>query len=113
MIDKYGRHMLLTKILREKKEALGIYRGQEKKQSFIEMMNNFISELKQYGVDPDALDRIAQELSESAFLRKKLQDVSIIFRSYEIGYFCPPLPENVRYRRHGKRCSACMSARTD
>ena len=67
MIDKYGRHMLLTKILREKKEALGIYRGQEKKQSFIEMMNNFISELKQYGVDPDALDRIAQELSESAF----------------------------------------------
>lgn len=83
MIDKYGRHMLLTKILREKKEALGIYRGQEKKQSFIEMMNNFISELKQYGVDPDALDRIAQELSESAFLRKKLQDVSIIFRSYE------------------------------
>ena len=46
MIDKYGRHMLLTKILREKKEALGIYRGQEKKQSFIEMMNNFISELK-------------------------------------------------------------------
>ena len=50
LIDKYGRHMLLTKILSENRDTLGIYRGQEKKQSFIEMINNFISELKQYGL---------------------------------------------------------------
>ena len=83
LIDKYGRHMLLTKILRENREALGIYRGQEKKQSFIEMVNNFISELKQYGVNPGELETIAEELGERAFLSKKLRDIGLVFRDYE------------------------------
>ncbi|MCB6994063.1 PD-(D/E)XK nuclease family protein [bacterium 210820-DFI.6.37] len=83
MIDKYGRHMLLTKILSEKKDELGIYRGLEKKQSFIEMVNNFISELKQYGAGPEELSEIAGELSESSYLKKKLTDMTVIFQSYE------------------------------
>ncbi len=83
LIDKYGRHMLLTKILSENRDTLGIYRGQEKKQSFIEMINNFISELKQYGVDPAELEQIAEELDDQTFLKKKLQDVALIFRNYE------------------------------
>ena len=58
LIDKYGRHMLLTKILTERREELEIYRGLEKKQSFIEMVNNFISELKQYGTTPQELSLI-------------------------------------------------------
>lgn len=83
LIDKYGRHMLLTKILGENKEKLGIYKGLEKKQSFIEMVNNFISELKQYGVDPKELEQIMQELPENAFLKKKLKDIEVVFRAYE------------------------------
>lgn len=83
LIDKYGRHMLLTKILSEHRETLGLYRGLEKKQSFIEMVNNFISELKQYGVTPDELDGITKELPDHAFLKKKLQDIGLIFTAYE------------------------------
>lgn len=83
LIDKYGRHMLLTKILGENREKLGLYRGFEKKQSFIEMVNNFISELKQYGVDPPELETIARELPDHAFLKKKLKDIGLIFQCYE------------------------------
>lgn len=83
LIDQYGRHMLLTKILRENRDALGIYRGQEKKQSFIEMVNNFISELKQYGVKPEELETIAEDLGERTFLCKKLRDIGLVFRNYE------------------------------
>lgn len=83
LIDKYGRHMLLTRILSEEKEHLGIYKGMERKQSFVEMVNNFISELKQYGVSPQELEQIADNLGETAYLRKKLQDISVIFRQYE------------------------------
>lgn len=83
LIDKYGRHMLLTKILSEHRERLGLYRGLEKKQSFIEMVNNFISELKQYGVSPDELQNIAKGLPDHAFLKKKLQDIGLIFTAYE------------------------------
>lgn len=83
LIDKYGRHMLLTKILSEKRDALGIYRGMEKKQSFIEMVNNFISEIKQYGAGPEDLKQIAEELDQQTYLHKKLKDMAVIFESYQ------------------------------
>ncbi len=83
MINKYGRHMLLAKILRESAEELQLYRGMEKKQSFIEMINNFISELKQYGADPQRVREIAADLDGSTFLKRKLEDVAVIFDKYE------------------------------
>lgn len=83
LIDKYGRHMLLTKILAENRDRLDIYRGLEQKQSFVEMVNNFISELKQYGVGPAELAALSEELGETAFLKKKLKDISLIFKCYE------------------------------
>lgn len=83
MINKYGRHMLLTKILKESAEELQLYRGMEKKQAFIEMMNNFISELKQYGADPQQLREITAEMGGDTFLRRKLEDVAVVFDKYE------------------------------
>ena len=47
-IDKYGRHMILSQVAREEKENLQVFRGLESRSSFIDMVNNFISELKQY-----------------------------------------------------------------
>jgi len=83
MINKYGRHMLLAKILRENADRLQLYRGMEKKQSFIEMMNNFLSELKQYGTDPEQLKEIADSFENDTFLERKLKDVQVIFSEYE------------------------------
>ena len=83
MINKYGRHMLLTKILRESRDELDVYRGLEKKQSFVEMVNNFISELKQYGTVPKTLEEIRSSLAEHTFLGKKLKDIQLIFQRYE------------------------------
>lgn len=83
MIDKYGRHMLLTKILKEHSQELSIYRGMEQRTSFIEMTNNFISELKQYGVDSRQLAEIAEGLEEGSFMKRKLRDISTIFTYYE------------------------------
>ena len=83
MINKYGRHMLLAKILRENSSELQLYRGMERKQSFIEMMNNFISELKQYGADPEQIRAIAQKMEGSTFLKRKLEDTAVVFDKYE------------------------------
>lgn len=83
MIDKYGRHMLLTRILMEQKDALTIYQGLERKNSFIELTNNFISELKQHNIDAARIAEIAEVLPEHTFLKQKLVDIHRIFQSYE------------------------------
>ena len=45
-IDKYGRHMILSSIAAEEREKLQVFNGLEEKNSFIELVNNFISEMK-------------------------------------------------------------------
>lgn len=83
LIDKYGRQMLLTGIVLRQKENLEIYRGFEEKNSFVEMVNNLISEVKQHGMNCEGLEAVAEGLDEGSLLRRKLKDICCIFREYE------------------------------
>ena len=82
-IDKYGRHMLLYKASREQRENLQIFRGMETKDSFIESVNNFISEMKQYNCSAEDLRKMALSSGEDTYTCKKLLDMYTIFAQYE------------------------------
>lgn len=86
-IDKYGRHMLLSRILSEMSGELQVFRGMERKNSFIEMVNNFISEMKQYNVTPEELQELTGGGDGShgadGILARKLSDLQRIFAAYE------------------------------
>ncbi|MDD6880608.1 MAG: hypothetical protein PUE18_03435, partial [Firmicutes bacterium] len=82
-IDKYGRHMLLYKASREQMENLQIFRGMETKDSFIESVNNFISEMKQYNCSAEDLKEMAMASGGDTYTCKKLLDVYTIFAQYE------------------------------
>lgn len=82
-IDKYGRHMLLSRIAREYGEELQVFRGSMKKNSFLEMTNNFISEMKQYNVTPADLSTLRVNLTEGSLLDRKLKDLELIFSKYQ------------------------------
>lgn len=82
-LDKYGRHMLLSKIIAEEKNQLEVFRGMEAKTSFIELVNNLISEMKQYNTSPEALPEILNKLDKDSILYKKLKDVQAVYEKYE------------------------------
>ncbi len=82
-IDKYGRHMILARIARENREKLQVFRGLEERNSFIEMVNNFISELKQYNCGTAEMETMAAESAEGSHTRRKLEDLTLIYRLYE------------------------------
>ncbi len=69
-VDKYGRHMLLTKILAEENERLEVYQGMHRKPSFIEMANNLISEMKQFNASPEDIGKILQDTEETTILHR-------------------------------------------
>ncbi len=83
LLDKQGRHILLTKIIREHAEELEVFKNQGSKTSFIDMVNNFISQLKINEVNPKDLKEIQENLDEDSFLRRKLTDIGTIFEKYE------------------------------
>lgn len=82
-LDKYGRHMLLSKIIAEEKDQLEVFRGMESKTSFIELVNNLISEMKQYNTPPEALPEILNKLDKDSILYKKLKDMQAVYEKYE------------------------------
>ena len=82
-IDKYGRHMLLSQITAKLEEDLQVFKDSRRKNSFIEMTNNFISEMKQYNVGPGDLALLADNLEADSLLKKKLSDLELIFAEYE------------------------------
>ena len=83
LIDKYGRHMLLTRILEESDDALKIYKGVRGKNSFVERVNMLISEMKRSEVSVDMLREVSESLEDSSFLKYKLEDIVTLFSLYE------------------------------
>ena len=81
-IDKYGRQMLLTGIISDERENLSVFAPAANKGSFVGLVNDFISEMKQYGVEPGDLDRICDE-SNSPVLYRKISDIRRIYGAYE------------------------------
>lgn len=83
LIDKYGRHMLLAKITGRKDKELSIYRGLNWKNSFLEMLNSMISEMKRYDVTPDELKKVSEALESGSCLKYKLEDITAVYEAYQ------------------------------
>lgn len=82
-IDKYGRHMLLSKIINEEKDSLEIFRDMRGKASFTELVNNLISEMKQHNTGTGELADIIAGLENGSILKSKLEDILKIYVKYE------------------------------
>lgn len=82
-IDKYGRHMILSSIAAEEREKLQVFKGLEEKNSFIELVNNFISEMKQFNCGADELAEIARSLPDGSYTQRKLEDLYLLYSEYE------------------------------
>lgn len=82
-IDRLGRHMLLSRIIRRERERLRMFQGMERSGTFVEMVNDLISELKQYNAAPEDLEAIAEKSGENPILAQKLEDIRLIYSCYE------------------------------
>ena len=82
-IDKYGRHMILYKAANRQRENLEVFRGMEARSSFLDSVNNFISEMKQYNCGAEDLKILAECMTKDSYTQKKLLDVYKIFKDYE------------------------------
>lgn len=82
-IDKYGRHMILSSIAAEEREKRQVFKGLEEKNSFIELVNNFISEMKQFNCGADELAEIARSVPDGSYTQRKLEDLYLLYSEYE------------------------------
>ncbi|MCQ2547296.1 MAG: PD-(D/E)XK nuclease family protein [Clostridia bacterium] len=83
LIDRYGRHMLLSVIISRLAEEgeLDIYRRMGGRNTFVSHANQLISEMKRYGTGPEDIREASGETD--SFLRLKLSDIEKIYTAYE------------------------------
>ena len=78
MIDRYGRHMLLGRIVRQHVNELKLYGRYGENTAFLSMLNDMISQMKQYGATPESLEAAVESLPEDRdHLRRKLHAVPL------------------------------------
>ncbi|MBQ7703671.1 MAG: PD-(D/E)XK nuclease family protein, partial [Firmicutes bacterium] len=82
-IDKNGRQMILSGVAMEQRENLQVYRGLERRASFLEKVNDFISEIKQYNCGLPELEQIRGSVEEGTYLHRKLSDLILLYGCYE------------------------------
>ncbi|MBR0307671.1 MAG: PD-(D/E)XK nuclease family protein [Mogibacterium sp.] len=83
MLDKYGRFMLLSMIIKEKRDELEIFQRSAGKLTFTSMINDFISEFKQQDCSFAQLKELIAGSGDDPILEAKLSELSGIIEAYE------------------------------
>lgn len=82
-IDDTGKNLIVRRAMEDVKKELRVIRP-SKRQGFISEMKSVISELKQYGIRPDALKAIADNAKGDRF-KQKLMDINRVYETFQ-GY---------------------------
>lgn len=82
VLDDTGKSMVLRKVVADRRKELGLFQGHLNQNGFISQLKSMMSELYQYGILPEAIEAAARE-SQSALLKEKLKDLSIIYEGFK------------------------------
>lgn len=83
MLDRYGRFMLLNRIIKRHRSELDIFSNAAGKLTFTEMINDFISEFKQQNCTLEDVKMMLSDESADELLSAKLRELEIIIEDYE------------------------------
>ena len=83
MIDKYGRFMLLSMLIREHAGDFDIFSKVAGKLTFTSMLNDFISEFKQQDCTIEKLQEMSGDAGGDPILEAKLRELSGVITAYE------------------------------
>ncbi len=78
-----GKSMVVKKALNECRAELELFGSNAGQAGFTEEMKSLFSELLQYGVNAEKLEKLKEEQRENELLYKKLQDVTMVYRKFE------------------------------
>lgn len=81
-INKYGRYMLLSVLSASLETDDGIFAGLSADSSFLELLTDLITDLKQYGVTPEDLLEMERIFEDDDLLREKLGRIREIYSAY-------------------------------
>ena len=82
VLEDTGKSMILRKVVESKSEELNIFRSNVRKQGFIGELKSMLSEIYQYSISPDQLEKTIEQVAKRPMLQNKLQDILTVYKGF-------------------------------
>lgn len=82
VLEDTGKTMVLRKLVANKKEELKFFSHDVNKQGFAEELKSLVSEIYQYSIRLEDLDRVCAALKGKERLKDKLHDIRVIYEAF-------------------------------
>jgi ATP-dependent helicase/nuclease subunit B len=83
VLEESGKSLVLRKAAADKEEELQVLGSHLRKIGYINEIKSVISELTQYNVSVEDLERIAKETGNKTSLQYKLRDIAVIYKAFK------------------------------
>lgn len=82
LLEEIGKTLVLQRVVQEQWKELDVLAASLKKQGTIQEMKSLVSELMQYDILPEQVEKILEKSEEKKLLSYKLQDIWRIYQGY-------------------------------
>lgn len=82
VLEDTGKSMILRKVVENKSEELNIFQSNVKKQGFIGELKSMLSEIYQYSIGPEQLEKTIEQVANRPMLQNKLQDILTVYKGF-------------------------------
>jgi ATP-dependent helicase/nuclease subunit B len=83
VLDDTGKSLIIRKILEDKKDELAVFKKNIDKPGFVEEVKSAVSELLQYGVEPEKIQRVIEDKSDNPLFQAKMQDLLNVYTGFK------------------------------
>ena len=82
VLEETGKNFVLRKVAEDKQDELTSLRGSMKKNGYINELKSVISELSQYRIGPEGLERLSGDESLPEPFRRRIEDIRIMYQGF-------------------------------
>jgi ATP-dependent helicase/nuclease subunit B len=82
VLEDTGKSMILRKVVEGKSEELNIFQSNVRKQGFIGELKSMLSEIYQYSIGPEQLEKTIEQVANRPMLQHKLQDILTVYKGF-------------------------------
>ncbi|MEG1945940.1 MAG: PD-(D/E)XK nuclease family protein [Lachnospiraceae bacterium] len=82
VLEETGKNLVLRKVAEEQQEQLQLMKSSMKKAGYISEVKSVISELTQYGIEPQQLDIFVENSQQSPLFCYKIQDIQTMYQGF-------------------------------
>lgn len=83
VLDETGKNLVLRRLAQKQKENLTVLRPNMSRMGYIGEVKSLISELAQYNISPEELQKLTQDQTLPQVLRAKLRDIHSMYQAFE------------------------------